>query len=115
MQHNSTPISVAAEHSEPTDHTHWQIADLDFDAIDRSAIEDNEDLFYLLMSASFIETGSDTYAANLAEHYSEYPEITAWLRDRWESEELQHGLALRKYVENVWPDFPWEPSNAPTS
>ena len=87
---------------------HWRIEDIDFSAIDRSAIEHNEDLFFLLMSASFIETGSDTYAANLAEHYAAYPEIATWLKEHWEAEELQHGRALRAYVETVWPDFPWQ-------
>ncbi|QIL83799.1 ferritin-like domain-containing protein [Diaphorobacter sp. HDW4A] len=82
--------------------------DIPFEQIELGSIEHNEDLFYLLMSASFIETGSDTYAANLAEHYSEYPDIAAWLQECWEKEELQHGTALRHYVEAVWPDFPWQ-------
>ncbi|MGE8318984.1 MAG: ferritin-like domain-containing protein [Comamonas sp.] len=89
-------------------HAHWRVADLDWDCIDRAAIEHDEDLFYLLMSASFVETGSDTYAANLAEHYAGHPEIRAWLQERWEAEELQHGTALRRYVETVWPAFPWQ-------
>jgi rubrerythrin len=86
---------------------HWRVEDLDFSRIDRQAVERNEDLFFLLVSASFVETGSDTYAANLAEHYADYPEISAWLQDHWEAEELQHGRALRAYVEAVWPRFPW--------
>ena len=65
-------------------------------------------MFFLLMSASFIETGSDTYATNLAEHYAAWPEVASWLKDHWEAEELQHGQALRAYVEAVWPDFPWQ-------
>lgn len=84
------------------------MGDLDWEAIDRAAIEHDEDLFYLLVSASFIETGSDTYAANLAEHYAGYPEIRAWLHEHWEAEELQHGAALRRYVEAAWPVFPWQ-------
>ena len=87
---------------------HWRVEDIAFDAIDHTAIENNEDLFFLLMSASFIETGSDTYASNLAEHYSAWPEIAVWLKAHWEAEELQHGRALRAYVEAVWPDFPWQ-------
>ncbi|WP_353234112.1 ferritin-like domain-containing protein [Diaphorobacter ruginosibacter] len=86
----------------------WHVRDIAFEQIDRARIEGNEDLFYLLMGASFIETGSDTYASNLAEHYREYPEIADWLRNRWEREELQHGAALRRYVETVWPGFPWQ-------
>ncbi|MFG5775438.1 ferritin-like domain-containing protein [Comamonas sp. J-3] len=82
--------------------------DISYEHIDRSLIEGDEDLFYLLMSASFIETGSDTYAANLGEHYAGYPEIQHWLQGEWEHEELQHGAALRRYVETVWPSFPWQ-------
>lgn len=90
------------------DRQHWRLDDIDYDAIDHSAIADNEDMFYLLMSASFIETGSDTYAANLGEHYAAYPDIQDWLAGAWEHEELQHGASLRRYVETVWPSFAWQ-------
>lgn len=100
--------SASAGSTPPPQHRHWSLADLDWDAIEHEAIAHDEDLFYLLMSASFIETGSDTYAANLAEHYAGYPDISAWLRQHWEAEELQHGAALRRYVEAVWPQFPWQ-------
>ena len=88
--------------------THWKIADIRYEAIDHAAIVHNEDMFYLLMSASFIEMGSDTYAANLGEHYADYPGIQGWLVDEWEHEEMQHGESLRRYVEAVWPSFPWQ-------
>ncbi|QXZ11330.1 ferritin-like domain-containing protein [Comamonas sp. Y33R10-2] len=87
---------------------HWRVQDIDFSAIDRAAVQGNEDLFFLLTSASFIETGSDTYAVNLAEHFAAWPEIASWLSAQWEGEELQHGTALRAYVEAVWPAFPWQ-------
>lgn len=99
---------VAGETHRAAGSAHWRVEDLDFSRIDRQAIEHSEDMFFLLMSASFIETGSDTYATNLAEHYAAYPEISAWLKDHWEAEELQHGRALRAYVEAVWPRFPWQ-------
>lgn len=107
MQQN---VSLSSPSNTPSRNgsAHWRIEDIDFSAIDRRAIEHNQDLFFLLMSASFIETGSDTYAANLAEHYAAWPEIAVWLKDQWESEELQHGRALRAYVETVWPEFPWQ-------
>lgn len=107
MQQNLSHTSKSAAEEQGSS-THWRIEDIDFSVIDRAAVEGNEDLFFLLMSASFIETGSDTYAANLAEHYAAWPEIGAWLKDQWEAEELQHGRALRAYVEAVWPDFPWQ-------
>ena len=88
--------------------THWKIADIRYEEIDHAAIVHNEDMFYLLMSASFIEMGSDTYAANLGEHYADYPGIRDWLVDQWEHEEVQHGESLRRYVEAVWPSFPWQ-------
>lgn len=92
----------------PKTSTHWRVEDIAFSDIDRTVVEGNEDLFFLLMSASFIETGSDTYAANLAEHYAAWPKIAQWLTTQWEAEELQHGRALRAYVEAVWPAFPWQ-------
>ena len=89
---------------------HWQLGDLDWAGIDHARIAHDETLFYLLVSASFIETGSDTYTANLAAHYAAWPEVAAWLNERWEREELQHGAALRRYVETVWPSFDWQPA-----
>jgi rubrerythrin len=100
--------SAAAGLASATKSAHWRVEDIDFSRIDRQAVERSDDLFFLLVSASFIEAGSDTYAANLAEHYAAYPEISAWLKDHWEAEELQHGRALRAYVEAVWPRFPWQ-------
>jgi hypothetical protein len=34
-------------------------------------------------------------------------EVTAWLSQEWEPEELRHGAALRRYVETAWPEFDW--------
>lgn len=107
MQKNVSDLVSTQPHSRSVA-SHWRIEDLDLSQIHKAAVEHNEDLFFLLMSASFIETGSDTYAANLAEHYAAWPEIAAWLQEQWEAEELQHGRALRAYVEAVWPDFPWQ-------
>lgn len=86
----------------------WSVDEIDYDAIDVSRVRPNRTLFYLLTSASYMESGSDTYAGNLARHYAETPEAASWLRQHWEHEELQHGLALRRYVEHVWPEFDWE-------
>src|SRR5262249_47557537 len=33
-------------------------------------------------------------------------------RDYWLPEELQHGRALRRYVEVAWPEFDWQPAHA---
>ena len=88
--------------------SHWRVEALDFAAIDPARIAAREDLFYLLVSASFIESGSDLYTRNLSDHYADYPEVAAWLRDHWEHEELQHGRAFECYVKAAWPEFPWQ-------
>ncbi|SOZ35055.1 ferritin-like domain-containing protein [Cupriavidus neocaledonicus] len=86
----------------------WSVNDIRYEAIDVARVRGDRDLFYLLVSASFIESGSDTYAGNLATYYARVPEAAGWLSEHWEAEELQHGLALRRYVEHVWPEFDWE-------
>jgi len=65
-------------------------------------------LFYIVLSASFIESATDTYTANLIDFFRDDAEVSAWLRDRWEREELQHGAALRRYAESAWPDIDWD-------
>jgi hypothetical protein len=59
-------------------------------------------------SASFVEITSDVYTRNLVEFFHGDAEITDWLEHSWESEELQHGQALKRYVETAWPDFDWD-------
>ncbi len=86
----------------------WTVADIPFDEIDHSLIVDNSELFYLITAASFIEITSDLYTRNLIDYYHGNPEIEHWLENYWEREELQHGAALKRYVETVWPDFQWE-------
>ncbi|MFD1710858.1 ferritin-like domain-containing protein [Ottowia flava] len=86
----------------------WRLEDIDLSAIDHARIADNEALFYLLVSASFIESGSDLYTRNLVDHYADHPPIAVWLRDHWEHEELQHGRAFAAYVQAAWPEFPWQ-------
>ena len=85
----------------------WSVSDIDYASIDVEKVRDNRTLFYLLVAASFIESGSDTYAGNLDTYYAHVPEAATWLARHWESEELQHGFALRRYVEHVWPEFDW--------
>ena len=86
----------------------WRVEDLDFAALDPALTRDDETLFFLLVSASFIETGADLYAGNLLDYYHDDAETSAWLSAHWEQEELQHGRALRTYVRRVWPEFDWE-------
>ena len=89
---------------------HWQ--DLDYASIDVEQVRASDELFLLLCSASFMESGSGTYTRNLIEYFADDPPVAAWLNDHWEPEELQHGRALKAYVQHVWPEFDWEAAYA---
>ncbi|MEL5848834.1 MAG: ferritin-like domain-containing protein [Candidatus Igneacidithiobacillus chanchocoensis] len=89
-------------------HPRWSLQDIPFDCVRKSAIVHEEDWFYLLAGASFVETLSDLYASNLAGYYAGNEAACQWLQEQWEHEEVQHGRALRAYVLTVWPDFDWD-------
>ncbi len=86
----------------------WRVEELDFSALDPAVVREDETLFFLLVSASFIETGADVYTSNLLDYYGNDAETADWLAGQWEQEELQHGRALRTYVARVWPEFDWQ-------
>ena len=86
----------------------WQIEDIPFDTLDRDKVADNQQLLYMLASASFVEITSDLYTNNLVEFYRGDDQISTWLTQHWESEELRHGAALKRYVQTAWPDFDWD-------
>ena len=93
---------------EGTAHRHWQLEDIGLERLDRAAVADDLFTFRIVSAASFIESGSDLYAGNLVEFFAGDAEVRDWLSQFWEPEELQHGTALRAYIERAWPDFPWE-------
>jgi len=84
----------------------WRVGDIDFTRADARHRSDTT-LFYLLTGASFVESGSELYTRNLLTYYRDVPQIADWLTNVWEPEELQHGAALRAYVQAVWPEFDW--------
>lgn len=86
---------------------HWSIEQIPFSDIARERVRHDQMLFYLLAAASFVEITSDLYARNLVAYFDDEPPLQDWLAHRWEPEELQHGRALRQYVETVWPEFDW--------
>ncbi|WP_321867106.1 ferritin-like domain-containing protein [Paraburkholderia tropica] len=94
--------------SEPGHVMPWRIEDIDLTRIDRKLAAANEDLLLLLCAASFIESGSDLYTSNLSVFFNGDPEVSAWLNNEWEHEELQHGRALKTYINYVWPEFDWD-------
>lgn len=94
-----------------TDHPktqHWRLEDIDFSAIQTELVHDNPFLFLTLACASFVEILAETYADNLIQHYQGDAEITDWLRNNWQRDEVRHGQALKAYVQAVWPRFNWE-------
>ncbi|SAL52204.1 ferritin-like domain-containing protein [Caballeronia humi] len=94
-----------------TDSSHvmpWRIEDIDLSRIDRSKAVSNEHLLLLLCACSFIESGTDLYTSNLSSYFNDDPEISAWLINEWEPEEMQHGRALKSYIHHVWPEFDWD-------
>lgn len=98
--------------AEPTRQLPWCLDDIDFSAIEPGRVRDDDAMFLLVCSASFVESGSDTYTGNLLERFSHDDEVATWLREHWEPEELQHGRALRAYVQHVWPEFDWDAAYA---
>jgi rubrerythrin len=86
----------------------WSMEDIPYHALAHDRVRDDRRLFYIVASASFIESASDVYTDNLVRFFHDDGEIVAWLRQHWEPEERQHGAALRRYVRTAWPDFDWE-------
>jgi hypothetical protein len=90
------------------DGTSWSIQDIPYEMLMRERVHDDQRLFYILASASFIEITSDLYTHNLVAFFSGDREVVEWLERSWEIEERQHGAALKRYVQMAWPDFDWE-------
>ncbi|MCG6860795.1 MAG: hypothetical protein LJE70_05890 [Chromatiaceae bacterium] len=84
---------------------HWSLEEIPYGSIDRQRARADPHLLYLVAGASFVEITSDLYASNLAEYFIGDRGLTQWLRERWEPEEKQHGLTLRRYVETVWAEL----------
>src|SRR5271155_820720 len=104
-----TPAALAAASAEqpPPARRHWSLDDIPWSAIRTDVVARNDALFYMVAAASLMESATDLYTENLIEFFAGDDEIAAWLKDHWLPEELQHGRALRRYVEAAWPDFPW--------
>ncbi len=90
----------------------WNYKEIDFDSIDCEAIRNDQLMFYMLASASLVEIMAELYAGNLIEKFRDNAEVAAWLGKYWQHEEVQHGYALKAYVEHVWPEFDWQAASA---
>jgi hypothetical protein len=89
-------------------HASWSIDELPYHTLDRESVKDNALLLYAVAIAAFVEITSDVYTRNLADFFHDDAEVVDWLLHAWEREELQHGGALKRYVETAWPDFGWD-------
>jgi hypothetical protein len=89
----------------------WSLDDIPWQEIRHDLAAENEALYYLVASASLMESATDLYTRNLIEFFAGDDEITDWLEHYWLPEELQHGRALRRYVASVWPEFDWDATN----
>ena len=95
---------------DPVTRQHWSLDDIPWHAIRRDAVAPTAAWFYLVASASLMESATDLYTENLIDFFVGDEEVTSWLENYWLPEELQHGRALRRYVEAAWPEFDWEPA-----
>lgn len=86
----------------------WTLDDIPWEEMDPRSIAQREPFFYMVVSASFVESATGVYTRNLMDFFAGDGQATAWLEQRWEPEELQHGRALRRYAELAWPDFEWQ-------
>lgn len=86
----------------------WRWQDIDFSAANNKLLNEDPVMLWLATAASFTESASDIYTKNLVTYFSNDAEISSWLAMHWEPEELQHGRALRAYVEAAWPEFDWQ-------
>jgi hypothetical protein len=93
-------------------HLRWHLEDIDFSSTDTARMRVRDDIFLLVCSASFVESGAETYAHNLVDYFTGDTEVGEWLSERWKVEELQHGRALKTYVQHVWPEFDWDSAYA---
>jgi rubrerythrin len=90
------------------DGARWSVDDIPYDRLAVERVRSDRRLFQILASASFIEITAGLYTQNLVEFFRNDAEIADWLQNHWEKEELQHGTALKRYVQTAWPDFDWE-------
>ena len=101
---NSRPVEATAPHSQQR----WSLDSINWLAIRSDAVGEPEALFYLVAAASFVESTTERYTRNLIDQFHGDDEITGWLEQHWLPEEIQHGRALRRYVQIAWPDFEWD-------
>jgi hypothetical protein len=103
-----SPISANDTQQRDSVHQRWTLDDIPWSEIRTDRVARAEELFYLVATASFMETTTDLYTTNLIELFADDADVTGWLEHHWLPEEKQHGRALEHYVRHAWPGFDWD-------
>jgi hypothetical protein len=90
--------------------TSWKCSDIDFNKIVRSQVVPDRRMFLILVASSFLEITAPLYTQHLVAYNNNCQEIVDWLDGVWLPEEVEHGRAMKAYVNAVWPEFDWESS-----
>jgi hypothetical protein len=88
--------------------SHVSVQQIHYDQIYKEELQANPVLFYVVTASSFLESTVILYTNNLIEFFKGDKEVTDWLKELWEPEELTHGVATRKYIEHAWPEYDWQ-------
>lgn len=100
--------NIANATDTPPFQARWSADDIPYGLIDVSRVADDDYLFYMVAAASLVEINSDLYTRNLSEFFRGDAEINDWLVQHWQYEEINHGIALKRYVNAAWPAFDWD-------
>jgi hypothetical protein len=86
----------------------WSVEDIPYRALAPERVREDRLLFHIVASAAFVEITSDVYTRNLVKFFHGDSEVVEWLESSWEKDEVQHGVALKRYVQTAWPEFDWD-------
>ncbi|MDJ0947428.1 MAG: ferritin-like domain-containing protein [Alphaproteobacteria bacterium] len=84
---------------------HWTLEDIDWDRFDRSKVD--AEMVAVVKAAAMVEHNGGDYAIYLCNVFQDDPEFQEAAR-HWAEEEVQHGLALKRWAELVDPNFDFE-------
>lgn len=86
---------------------HWTLDDINWQAFDSSLV--GEDTIRIIKAASLVEFNGEDYARYLEKVFAGDDEFVAaaWV---WAKEEVQHGMALRRWAELADPSWSFEES-----
>lgn len=82
--------------------TQWSLADIDWGQVDASKV--SADTLQVVKAASLVERNAGDYVAYLSNVFAADPEFGRRIR-QWGEEEIQHGEALGRWVQQVDPSF----------